>query len=309
MTSASFRICLTLFFFTVASLSAGESGYRFLRVGVPAKGAGLGDACVSQFGDVNTFIYNPAGLSLLSHRQFAAGYMNHILDIGSGYGVYAQPYKDMGVFGVGIVYFGYGDFQGYDAAGYETSSYSSSDYAVSFFHARQVRENLYAGATVKFIRSAIADYSSGAIALDAGAIYVMPQYDMQWGASLLNAGFVTDAFINHKEKLPLSLQLGISKKWKITTFSFNMSDLNIAGNRFKRFAVSAEAVPWEEIRIRAGYNHQRRTELDQTGSGIMKSAAGLSLGLGIRFQNFIIDYSFSSWGIGAVNRFSLTVNL
>lgn len=305
----SLRFCLALFYFILTPLFAGESGYRFLRIGVPAKGAGLGDVYVSQFGDVNTFMYNPAGLSLLSHRQFAAGYMNHLLDIASGYGVYAQPYKDLGVFGVGVVYFGYGDFEGYDAAGYETRSYSSSDYAVSFFHANKVRENLYSGATVKLVRSSIAGYSSGAIALDVGVIYVTPQFDAQWGASLLNAGFVTDAYIDHREKLPLSLQLGVSKKWKMTTFGLTLSDLNVAGSRFKRFVISAEAAPWEEIRIRAGYNNQRRSELDQAGTGFLKSAAGLSFGLGLKFQNYVIDYSFSSWGIGAVNRFSLTVNL
>jgi hypothetical protein len=159
------------------------------------------------------------------------------------------------------------------------------------------------------VHSSIAGYSSSAIALDIGAIYVMPQYEVQWGASLLNAGFVTDAFIDQKEKLPLSLQLGVSKKWKMTTFGLTVSDLNVAGNRLERFVLSAEAAPWEQISIRAGYNNQRRSELDQAGTGFLKSAAGLSFGLGLKFQNYVIDYSFSSWGIGAVNRFSLTVNL
>ncbi len=304
-----FFLMIVLIVCLAQGLYAGESGYRFLRVGVPARGAGLGDAYVSQFGDVNTFAYNPAGLAQLDHRQFSAGYMNHVLDIGSGYGVYAQPYKDLGVFGIGIVYFSYGDFDGYDAAGYPTSSYSSSDYALSVFHSHKVKENLYQGACLKYIRSSIGPYSSSAVALDLGVIYLLPKYDMQLGLSLSNAGFVTDAFVSRKEKLPASLRIGASRKWDFTTFNFQVSDLNVPGNRLERFVLSAESEPWEKISFRLGYNNQRRAELDQSGSGIMRTSSGFSAGLGVKFQQYVIDYSFSSWGIGAVNRFSLTVNL
>lgn len=302
------RIIFIILVLSISSVYAGESGYRFLRVGVPAKAAGLGEAYVSRLGDVNTYMYNPAGLSQLTHRQMAAGYMDHILDISSGYGVYAQPYKDKGVFGAGFVYFGYGSFKGYDAAGYETGSYSSGDFALSFFYARPLQDNLHVGAAIKFIRSSIESYSSSALALDLGAIYVLSRYDMQLGVSLLNAGIVTKKFIDYNEKLPLSLQLGVSKQWRFYTFGLDWSDLNVPGNRFSRFILSAEADPWEKIIFRAGYNHQRRNELDLNGSGFLDHAAGLSVGFGFKYQNYVFDYAFASWGIGAVNRFSLTVN-
>lgn len=308
MRSSLFLFVVVLFNLSISSLYADENGYQFLRVGVPAKATGLGDAYVSQFGDANTFMYNPAGLSLLSHPQLAAGYMNHILDIGSGYGAYAQPYKDLGVFGVGFVYFGYGEFQGYDANGFNPYTYSATDYAVSIFYAREVAQNIHAGATLKFVQSAISNYSSSAIAVDLGSIYVMPQYGLQVGASLLNAGIVTNAFLDHKEKLPLSFQLGASKKWNFTTFSLNLSDLNSPGNRLKRFSLSAETDPWERISMRVGYNQQRRNELDVNGSGFLNHVAGFSAGFGLNFDSYVFDYSFSSWGIGMVNRFSLTVN-
>ena len=298
-----------LAFISLYSLIARENGYQFLRVGVPAKATGLGDTYVSQFGDVNTFMYNPAGLAQLSHRQFSAGYMNHILDISSGFGAYAQPYKNIGVFGVGMVYFGYGNFQGYDVNGYETNSYSSSDFALSLFYARTLREHIHVGAAIKFIRSGIDNYTSSAVAMDIGAIYVVPQYDLQVGAALLNAGIATQAFLDHKESLPLSLQLGVSKKWNFITFSGCLSDLNLPGNRLERFSLSAEADPWEKISLRLGYNEQRRSELSPDGSGFLNGITGISAGIGFKHQNYVFDYSFTSWGIGAINRFSLTLNL
>jgi hypothetical protein len=298
-----------VFIICIHSLQAGESGFRFLRVGVPAKGAGLGDSYISQFGDVNTVVYNPAGVAQLDHKQLAAGYMNHIMDIGSGYGVYAQPFKDRGVFGISVVYFNYGKFDGYDANGYNAKQFSAGDYAVSLFHAHRIKENFYQGAALKFVRSSIGEYSAGAIALDLGVIYLLPDDGIQLGASILNAGIVTDAFLNRKEKLPLSFQIGASRKWKLTTFSLNFSDLNVPGNRLERFALSSETALWEKIFFRAGYNNQRRSELDQSGTGFMKHASGFSAGIGVKFKEYVIDYSFSSWGIAAVNRFSLTVNL
>ncbi len=307
MNALRFKFLVLVFLLSVRSLQAGDNGYQFLRVGVTARATALGDAYTSQLGDVNTFMYNPAGLAELSTRQLSASYTNHLLDIGSGFIAYAQPVKDYGVFGGGIIFFGYGDFQGYDVNGNETKKFAASDFALNLFYAHRINGIRY-GANVKFIRSAIEDFSSTALAVDLGAIYTVEPWHLQVGASLLNAGFATKAFVQDKEALPLSFQIGVSKRLDKApiTVSGNFSDLNLPGaigERLKRFSLGTEWNPNESFFIRAGYNNQRRSEM-HTGA-----LTGVSAGLGFKYQRYTFDYSFSSWGIGTVNRFSLTLNL
>jgi hypothetical protein len=307
------KFVILIFILSSPRLYSGDPGFQFLRVGVTARGTALGDAYTSQFGDVNTFMYNPASVSQLGARQMAASYTNHLLDIGSGFIAYAQPVKNYGVFGAGIIYFGYGDFQGYDVNGNETKKFAASDFALNVFYAHTYRKIHY-GANVKFIESAIADYSSTALALDLGAIYTVEPWGVQVGASVLNAGFATKAFIQHKEALPLSIQLGASKKLDRApmVISFSLSDLNqpgSVGDRLKRFSLATEWNPVENFFIRGGFNNQRRSEMKAGSSSFLDKITGLTAGVGFKHQRYTLDYSFASWGIGAINRISFTVNL
>ncbi len=295
------------------ALFAREPGYHFLRVGVSPRATSLGDAFTSSFGDVTTFMYNPAGVAVMETRQASAGYMNHLLDIQSGFLAYVQPIGEYGMFGAGLVYFNYGDFQGYDAFANETKDFSAGDVALNFFHAHSAFDNAYYGVNLKFIHSTIEDYSSTAIAIDLGMIYRIADQDAQVGISLLNVGQVTDAFARTKDDLPLSLQIGFSKKLEKApiTVSGNFSDLNLAGSigdRLKRFAVGAELSPREYLFVRAGYNHQRHNDLNLDSDEFMNRIAGFSAGLGFKYRQYTFDYSFASWGIGAINRLSLTMS-
>lgn len=307
------RICFVGAMLQGFSLYAGEKGFQFLRVSVTARGAALGEAYTSQFGDVTTYLYNPANVALLTQRQAAVGYMNHVMDIGSGYIAYAQPTAKYGVLGGGIMYFNYGDFQGYDANGNETSKFYASDFSLNVFHADRLRDNLFYGANVKFIHSSIEDYNSSAVAIDVGMIYEYKPLLATVGMSIQNLGFATDAFDTKKETLPLSLQIGASKKLEKAPIvvSVNWSDLNLAGSlgdRIKRFAIGTEFNPKENLFLRAGYNHQRRTELDLSSDKTLDRLAGFSAGLGFTYQRYRFDYAFASWGIGVLNRFSISAN-
>lgn len=305
------RCVVVLILLWPAGLRAGDMGaYQFLRVGVTARATSLGDAFTSRFGDVSTFMYNPAGVALLQGRQASASYMNHLLDISSGFIGYAQPWADYGVFGTGIVYFNYGDFDGYDASGHSTGNFSASDFAWNFFYANTAAENTYYGINMKFVRSSIDRYTSTALAMDLGVIYRLPQYETQFGISLLNVGQATKAYIQTKEALPVSLQMGVSKKLERApiTVSAGLADLNVAGNRLERFSIGAELTPKEYLFIRAGYNNQRHSELQLATDDFMDRIAGFSAGLGFAYRSYNVDYSFASWGIGTINRFSVTMN-
>ncbi|HNE83335.1 MAG TPA: PorV/PorQ family protein [bacterium] len=294
-------VCLLLLRTTVF---AGD-GYQFLRVGVTARATGLGDVFVAQPGDATTFMYNPAGLATLQGRTFAASYMNHILDIGSGFASYVQPLPRWGGnIGVGITYFTYGEFEGYDANGAATSSFHANDMAWHVFYARMLDEHVSVGGTFKYIRSTIDEFTSSAWAMDAGVQY-LPEERVRLGIVLLNAGFVSDPFIRHKESLPLSLQAGVNYKLRNAPVTVNLTFTDIQNDLIKSPVVGAEWMLHESWSVRLGYSLQRDRELHAGSSDFLDRMAGASAGIGFKYDKYIVDYSFASWGIGTLNRFSI----
>ncbi len=303
-----------LFALFTASLYAGEPGYQFLRVGVTARATALGDAFTVRQGDVSTVLYNPASIGLLEQRQASVSYMDHLLDIGSGYIGYAQPWADYGVFGSSVVYFNYGSFEGYDIYANKTSSFSAIDWSWNFFYANQYADQWTYGINFKYISSTIEDYSSTAIAMDLGMQYIYKPLMIQAGVSMLNIGQVTKSFIRKKDDLPLSVQAGVSKRLEKApiTVSAHLVDLNrtsSAGDMLRRFSISAELNPRDRLFIRAGYNNQRHRELNLDDKDFMSRIAGFSAGFGYSYDRYTFDYSFTSWGIGSLNRFTFSVNL
>lgn len=306
------RKIFLLSLFVVSTLQAGEPAFQFLRVGVTARATALGDAFTSRFGDVNTVLYNPASVAFLDSRQVTASYMDHLLDIGSGYIGYAQPWADYGVFGSGIVYFNYGDFNGLDVNGHPTGTFGAADFSWNFFYAHHLNDQIGYGITMKYIRSAIQEYSASAVAMDLGVIYRYDPLLMQAGFAVLNLGTPTSSFIHTREKLPLRVQFGVSKKLEKApvTLSANLVQVNggSAGDALNNFSLGAEINPRENLYLRFGYDNQRHRDLSISDDGFMERAAGFSAGFGYTYTHYTIDYSFASWGIGSVNRFSFTYN-
>lgn len=305
---------LTLICLLSVTLTAGEPGYQFLRVGVTARATALGDAFTARQGDVTTVLYNPASIGFMDQRQATVSYMNHLLDIGSGYIGYAQPWADYGVFGSSIVYFNYGSFEGYDAFANKTESFSAIDWSWNFFYANQYADQWTYGVNLKYISSAIEDYSSSAVAMDLGVQYIYKPLMLQAGVSMLNIGQVTKSFIQKKDDLPFSLQVGIAKKLEKApiTLSAHLLDMNralSASDMVQNFSVGAELNPKENLFIRLGYNNQRHRDLNLNDEGFMSRIAGFSAGLGYTYERYTFDYSFTSWGIGSLNRFTFSVNL
>ncbi len=306
-----YRLFVIMLAFTSA-LSADEPGYQFLKVGVTARATALGDAFTARQGDVTTVMYNPASIGFLDGRQAAVSYMDHLLDIGSGYVGYAQPWADYGVFGSSLVYFNYGDFEGYDVNGDKTASFSAGDWAWSVFYANQVADQWSYGVSLKYIYSSIQDYSSSAVAMDLGAQYHYKPLMLQAGISLLNIGQVTKSYIHKKDPLPFSMQIGVAKKLEnapitVSAHWVDLQDISSAGDLIRRLSVSAELNPKEPLFIRAGYNHQRHRDLNLNDKDFISRVAGLSAGIGYTYDRYTFDYSFTSWGIGTLNRFTFSM--
>lgn len=288
--------------------------YNFLKLDVDARSSSMAGSFVSMENDVNLIFYNPAGLSTIKNSKASVGFFKYLLDINSGNVAYAQKYKNYGYFGIGIRYLNYGSFEKYDEDLNSQGTFGANDIAISLGYAYKYLDRFNFGGNLKYIYSKYDEYGSSAIAFDAGALVQIPEQMMSIGASVLNVGTQLSSYIDTKEKLPLDIRFGVTKRLEHLPLTFNIGlcrlgdDYDKFANRFKNIIIGGEFNINEYVDLRLGYNNQQRQDL-KTGTSI--GLTGFSAGLGIKYEDkYFLDYSFNSLGkIGSTHRVNVGFNL
>ena len=290
-----------------------QNTYEFLRLDMSARAGALGGSFVSNNDDPDVIFYNPAGMQLLTDNPVSFSFVKHLLDINLASVSYSTEFNDLGRFGAAVKYINYGSFIGADEFANKTSDFSAGEVAFILGYANQLDENFYYGANAKFIYSGIEKYSSSAVGFDVGLHYSVPAQQLNVGLAILNVGTQISSYINTKEDLPLDFVIGISKRLEYLPLRLSLDFHKLNEERddfvqkFKAFSVGAEFTLSKTLRLRFGYDNEKRTELK---IGSFAGIAGFNAGLGIVITNYRFDYGFSSMGaIGELHRISVSTTL
>jgi hypothetical protein len=307
-----FMILVTFLVSYGYSQSAGTTSFEFLRSQYSPRGAAMGGNLMAIKDDIHAVPYNPAALSGNADRTWNINYIDHLIDFQAGQISYAQPYKNWGNFTAGLFYFNYGDFEETDEFGEQTGrSFGASEFSLALGYSNQLGDGFDYGVGLKYIYSSLDNFNASAFAIDLGLIYSVPIInDFTLGISMLNLGTTLDSYTAYDEKLPLMLNIGFSKRLAhlpllllgslqdLTTSEENFAD------RFKRFAIGGEFDVSKVIKFRLGYQNQINQDVKPIGRTIL---SGFSLGLGIYWRQFRIDYAYSNFGdLGNQNRIGIT---
>ncbi len=290
-----------------------QGTYDFLRNDFSARAAGLNGSVVSIADDPNVLLYNPAALVSLTRPKASLSYLKHLLDVHAGSLVYGQELEGIGTVAAGMVYMNYGSFTETDPSSNILGTFGAGELAVVAGLGRRIDDQTAVGINLKGIYSSIADYRSAAVAVDFGVFYSIPSEQITIGASVLHLGKQVKAYAATKEALPLDVKVGITKRPEHlpVLLNLNFHKLNEKQDnllqRFRAFTLGAEFHMSESVRLRVGYDNEKRQEL-KLGAGA--GLSGFSFGGGIVYQEYQFDYAFNSYGkIGGLHRLSLSLNL
>lgn len=304
----SLIICLTSITF-----SQSQNTFDFLRLDGSARAAALGGSFVSNNDDADVIFYNPAGLQMLDGNPISFSFVKHLMDINLATLSYSTEIEGIGRFGSAIKYINYGSFTGSDEFGAKTSEFGVNEMAIVLGYANNLDNNFYYGANAKFIYSGIESRSSTALALDLGLHYTIPEKNWNFGFAVLNLGGQISKYYNTSEQLPLDIAIGVSKKLENlpARISVDFHKLNKDRDdfiqRFKAFTVGVEFTLSKVMKLRLGYDNERRSEFK---IGSTAGIAGFNLGLGVKVSNYQFDYSYSSLGlVGGLHRIGLSTSL
>ncbi len=291
------------------SLNA-QNTYEFLRMDISPRTSALGGSFVAANDDANVVFFNPAGIYSLSDIPVSFSFAKHLLDINLSSIAASYFIPEIGRVAAGIKYINYGTFTGADEYGNKLSDYGAGELAFVAGYSNKLDENFFYGANIKFIYSGIAEYSSTALAFDAGLLYSFPSERINVGFRLANFGTQLSKYVSTSEDLPFEVSFGISKKLLHMPLQFFVDFHKLNENseesffgRFKTFSVGGEFTLSKVVKLRVGYDNEKRSELKV---GSFAGLAGFNLGLGFRISDYDVNYAYSSWGeIGAIHRFGV----
>ncbi len=309
----------------------GRRSFQFLNLPSTARSASLGGVNVSSWDqDAQMFLSNPALLDTLLDGHVGLTYQSLVADISYGTLTYVYKSKIPGVWGIGVQYLNYGDFQGFDPTGAPTGSFSGSEFALMLAYARPLGP-MQLGADLKIMSSALAGYNATAMLLDIGGIFRHPNHDLTIGLSFRNVGVMLSEFTQTSEsELPFDVQLGVTFKPKHMPFRLSLTGYNLGlvneelfdptgtgegdptkvgtfDRIMRHIAIGTEVLINRNFNLRLGYNHLVRQELrlSETSGG-----AGLSFGFVLRIQKFELAYTRSIYHAGGgYDYFTLVADL
>jgi hypothetical protein len=237
-------------------------------------------------------------------------YVNYLLDIHSGFVGYVLPRDDRLCLGAALNYFSYGEFHRTteeDPTGSQSGTFGALDLSLAFSGAYVISEGFSLGGTAKVIYGKLEDYSSDAYALDVGGLYVLPDGRSRVGFSVQDVGFQRSGYgSGHTDGLAPILRVGASRQLEGLPLLLAVDGYKPIDHHFN-VNMGGELRPAESFFLRLGWSS---LGLDQQVGTDKDNLAGFSGGLGVRWQTYRLDYTYSSMAeLGEVHRATLTMDL
>lgn len=306
----SFFALLFAVFAITATAQESQTEYNFLRLPVSAHAAALGGENITIIEDDPALMFsNPALAASVNDKTIGLSYMNYMDGVNYMSASFNKILKEKATLAGGIQYVNYGKMKQTDENNVQSGEFSASDIAIDAIFSYQLSERIVGGITAKFIMSYIGSYSSMAAGIDLGVNYYDP--DREWSISAVakNLGGEVKAYDEEFGKMPLDLQVGVSKTFAAlpVRLSATLVDLTHYNYSFKNHIIlGADVLLSQSLWIGAGYNFRRVEEMKiSDGESESSHGAGLSFGAGLNLERFKLNVAYGKYHVSSS---SLVVN-
>lgn len=309
----------------------GTTSASFLKITPDARSAALGNAFVAVGGDIANIFWNPAGLDHLQRSEVKFISNKWLAGVDYVFFGYALKLPNIGTLALSVSGLSVPDDivrTEYQPNG-TGEKWNAQDMALTASISRRLTDHFSIGGNVKAISQRIWHSKSTGIALDFGALYLLPFWDVRLGAMLSNYGSAmslsgrdlyfsddpnpntsgTIAYVNSEYQtdrypLPMIFRVGLAGEIinnSVLRWSW-MADAQHPNDNLESVNLGSEIGFKETLFLRCGYSNLFLAE----------SESGLNLGLGVNYRIagsgsiLKFDYSYSDYGIlESAQRFSL----
>ena len=299
--------CLML----LAEAQESQTIYNFLRLPVSAHVAALGGENTTLVEDDATLIFhNPALINNVTDRTLNLNFMTYMEGAATGSASFIRAVGEHGTWGVTGQYMNYGTMKETDTSGQQTGEFSAKDIAVGGSFAYALSEQFTGGITAKFVASYIGQYNSIGAAVDLGLNYYNSESELSISAVARNLGGQLSTYEDDFERLPLDIQIGITKRLLRSPLRLSASLVRLNDWEYgfgKHLVIGADIILSPQFYIAAGYNALRASEMKiSEADGSSAHGAGLSIGGGLQLERLKLHVAYSKLHVSAN---SLIINL
>ena len=302
------KIVLSFFLALLATSIQAQDGrtvYNFLRLPVSAHGAALGGNNISLVEDDESMIFhNPSLLSNVSDKTILINYMNYMAGVNTASAAFNKVIKERASVAFSGQYINYGSMKEMNADNIQNGEFSAKDISIAGYFSYLLTDRITGGVAAKFITSYIGEYNSLALGVDLGLNYYHHESELSISLVAKNLGGQVKSYDDNFERMPMDLQVGISKRLVHTPlrFSATLTDLTHWNYKFiQHLSAGAELILSPQIWIGAGYNFRRAKEMSIENSDHEKSSnwAGFSLGAGLSLNNFKLNFAYGKFHVSS----------
>ena len=318
----SFLILVLLLSGKWLSQTGGNHSFAFMDLTYNARAAALGNDFISikdqdiNLGIANASLLNPKMIGQMSINQaLLSGGINY------GQAAYGLQFRE-GVFGASVRYVSYGSFTRTEINGTTSGSFSPFECIISGAYGKQLNPRISVGGAVNLIASQLETYNAFGASIDLSGTYTDENDNLLITAMVKNAGVqFNNYYTNERDPLPVEFQMAASYKlnhapfrfsilahhlnrWDITYYDPNLKPTIDAltgdtipvkyagfGEKLARhFTYQVEILISKNLHLRTGFDYHRRQEMKLTDR---PGLSGFTMGLGMYFKKFSLDYGFS----------------
>ncbi len=297
---------------------AGTAAATFLKIGVGARAAAMGEAFISVSGDASAMYWNPAGMTQLSNLSIYFSHLQYVADITHQYIGLVKKLSSSDAIGISIIALNSGEMKvTTEVQPFGTGqTFTFTDLMVGLSYARQLTDKFSAGITAKVIREDLATVNFTGFLVDVGTIYETGWMGSKFavsisnfGAELVSRGEIWDFLGNpvpnpEYQSFPAPLMFRIGFSMNVIERENNHAivafQLDHPNDDAEHFNFGGEYWFQQKIALRAGYKRN---------GPIGGISAGFGLVLPMSMMKLTLDYAFSEFGLlGNLNRFTLNLD-
>ena len=298
-----------------------RTSLQFLKIGIGARQAAMGEAGIAMIRDVNGVFWNPANISGIEKFETSFSYVRWLGDMNYVAGAMGYRLGTVGIFSGYLASLDYGDIpealvtSGSGGSDTRTgNNFSGNDFMAGLTFAREFTDRLAIGVSGKYIHEGLFTFSAYTFAWDVGTNYDLGYKGIRLAMSAQNFGgaveFLEEGSQAESFDLPIVFRIGLSMNLlspdgnglgtlgsghvlRMGVEAINTNDYN------ERFHVGGEYTFNDFLAVRAGYRMNYAEGNLALGFGISPEISGME----VRVDYAYVGYEF----LDAPHRFSLTL--
>lgn len=308
------RFVLSILFSVLAMMihaQDSQTAFNFLRLPTSAHAAALGGENISLTDDDASMVFqNPALLYNVTDRTLGLNVMTYMQGSVTGSASYSQLVGDRGSWGIQGRFINYGEMKQTTINNEQTGTFHANDFAIGGTFAYGLTERISGGVTAKIVASYIGQYNAMGAAVDLGLNYY--DQESQWSISAVarNLGGQLKAYEDDFERMPLDVQLGVTKQLASSPLRFSATLVRLNDWEYgigKHLVLGADLLLSDQFYVAAGYNSLRASEMKISDGENEESShgAGLSIGAGMTLERLRLHVAYGKYHVSST---SLMIN-